>query len=148
VHAAHEPGAVVADVGVAFGQQAQHLAVPGGLDAAQASGPQGGDRDGQGVVGVVLVRPACRQQPCPRRQGGRDVHHVLAGGHQLLGEQVAEPARGLDRPHSGLEALCPCHELVDLGATSSHLLAGHLLLAAADRDRSVAGLVRVDTDDH
>jgi hypothetical protein len=76
VHAAHEAGAVVADVGVALREQPQDLAVAGGFDPAQTRGPQGRDRDRGGVVGVVLVRPARGQDPNPRRQRRRHVETV------------------------------------------------------------------------
>jgi len=94
----------------------------------------------------LFDRPG-RQQACPRRDGG-DIHDDLAGGDQLLGEQIAEPASGLDRPGAGLERLGPRHQLVDLAATGSDLLAGQLLLAPVDRDGRVGRLGRVDTDDH
>ena len=101
-----------------------------------------------GVVGVVLVRPARGQQPCPRRQRGGHVNDGLARGDQLLGEQITESAGRLDCPGSSLEWPSPRHELVDLGATGSHLLAVELFLSAVDDDGRVGRLVRVDADDH
>jgi hypothetical protein len=136
------------NVGVALGQQAQHLAVTSHLDAPQVRRPQRGDRDRQGVVGVVLVRPAGREQACPRRAGSRHVDDDLSGSYELLGEQIAEPARGLDRPRSSLEGFGPRHELVDLAATGSQVLAGEFFFGAVDRDGAVGRLVRIDTDDH
>jgi hypothetical protein len=93
VESAHEPCPVVADVGVALGQEAEHLGVVGGGNGSKSRCAQGSDGHRQGVVGVVLVRSPRRQHPDPGRQRRRHVDHVLARRHQLLGEQVAEPAR-------------------------------------------------------
>ena len=148
VHAAHQLGSLVTDVGVRFGQQAQHLAVPDRGHLAQRAETQGGDGDRQRVVGVVLVRPSRRQNPDSRRQGGRHIHHGLTGGDQLLGEQIAPPGGGLDRPPAPPQRFGPRHQLVHLAHPGSDLLANHLILAAIDRHRCVTRLVRVDTSDH
>jgi hypothetical protein len=148
VEAAHDPSAVVADVDVALGQQAQDLGMVGGKNLAQPRRSQRGDRDGKRVVRVVLVRPPGAQDTDPRGQGRGYVQDGLAGGDELLGQQVAESAGGLDGPSTRVERLSPCDELVGLSAAGAHLLAGQLLLAAADRNGCVGRLVRVDTDDH
>src|SRR5258708_1842011 len=49
-------------------------------------------------AGVVLVRRAGRQQPHPGGQLGLHVEHELTRGHQLLGQEVADPAGALDPP--------------------------------------------------
>jgi hypothetical protein len=107
VEAAHDPGAVVADVDVALGQQAQDLGVVGGQNLAQQRRSQRGDRDGKRVVRVVLVRPPGAQDTDPRGQGRGYVQDGLAGGDKLLGEQIAEPTRGLDRPRSLTQRFSP-----------------------------------------
>jgi hypothetical protein len=54
VQAAHDAAAVIADVGVALGQDTQHLAVTNRSDLTQPVGAQRGDRDRQRVVRVGL----------------------------------------------------------------------------------------------
>jgi hypothetical protein len=49
--------------------------------------------------------------PAQVTQRGWHVHDGLPGGHQLLGQQVAEPASRLDRPGPGVERLGPRHQL-------------------------------------
>jgi hypothetical protein len=139
---------MVADVDVAFRQQAQHLGVLRGDDLTQRRRPQRGDRDRQGVVGIVLVRPPRAQHTDPRRERRRHVQDGLARSDQLLGQQVAEPAGGLDRPRSLTQRFGPPQQLW-------HLLAGRpdpgpceLSFAAVDRHRGVRRLVWVDADDH
>jgi hypothetical protein len=109
----------------------------------QLGRPQRGDGDGPGVVGVVLLRPSRAQQPHPRRQGRGDVHHLLAGGEELLREQVAEPAGGLDGPgpFPAIEALGPLQQLRHLGAGRVHQSFVEHPLTAVDRDRGVGPLV-------
>ena len=59
---------------------------------------QRGDGDRAGVVGVVLVGVTGSQQTHPGGQLRLHVDDTLAGGDELLGEQIAEPAGALDRP--------------------------------------------------
>ena len=65
-----------------------------------AAGGRAQRRDGDraGVVRVVLVHRSGGQQPHPGGQLGLHVQHPLAGGDQLLGQQVAQAAGALDRP--------------------------------------------------
>jgi len=51
-----------------------------------------------GHPGVVLVHVPGGQQPDPRAELGLHVQDPLAGGHQLLGQQVARAARPLNGP--------------------------------------------------
>jgi hypothetical protein len=78
-----------------------------------------GDRDGERIVRVVLVRPPDAQDTDPRGQGRGHVQDGLVGGEELLGEQVAEPARGLDRPGSLAQRFSPPQQLRDLRARRS-----------------------------
>jgi hypothetical protein len=61
-----------------------------GPDLTAGSRAQRRDRDGPGVVGVVLADVPGGQQPDPRPQLGLHVHHALAGGDELLGQQAAQ----------------------------------------------------------
>ena len=58
---------------------------------APGRGMERGDRDGAGVVRVVLGRPARAERSHPRRQHRRHIDHVLTGSDELLGEQMAAP---------------------------------------------------------
>ena len=123
-------------------------ALVGCHDLAQRRRSERSDRDGECVVRVVLVRSAGAKDTDPRSQGRGHVQDGLAGGNELLGEEVAEPACGLDGPPSIDKRLGPPQQLRDLLARRSDFGACELGLAAVDRDRSVRRLVRVDADDH
>jgi len=107
-------------------------------------------RDGHGVrvVGVVLVRPSRAQHPHPCRQRRRHVQDPLAGVEELLGQQVAEPAGGLDRPGAVLEARRPLQQLIDLASRRPHLHLAELRLVLVDRHRRVRPLVGIHADHH
>jgi hypothetical protein len=156
VEPAHDPGALVADVDVALGQQAHHLGVIGahhlGVIGAhhgtQLGSSQGSDGDRERVVGVVLVRPSTAQHPDACCERGGHIGHALAGRHQLLRQQVAEPASALDRPRALPEQFGPRQQMGHLLAGRSHPGPGDLDLVAVDGNRCVRRLVRVDADDH
>jgi len=122
---------VVADVAIGFGQKPQDLAVANGLDGAKVPGPRRRDGDLPGVVRIVLVGAARSQQPGACRQGGGHVEHVLAGGDELLGQQVAHPVGALDGPHTRRERRRPRQQLVDLGPRRPNPLVGGLVLGGA-----------------
>src|SRR4029077_12373173 len=67
---------------------------------------------------------------------------------ELLCEQIAEPAGGLDRPRPFPERLRPREQLRCLLARCTDPRAVELALAVVDRDRGVTRLVWIDTDDH
>ncbi len=115
VHATHEPGALVTDVGVALGQETEHLAVTDGLDLSKVPGPQRGDGHRQRIVGIVLRAPTRAQQTGPSREGRRHVENMLTGGDELLGQQVAHAVGSLDGPHTCRERFSPRQQLVHLG---------------------------------
>ena len=71
--------------------------------------------------GVVLVRPARRQHPDPRRQRRRHIQHLFTRRDELLGEQIAEPASRLDRPRPLPEPCRPANSSLDLSARRPHL---------------------------
>jgi hypothetical protein len=59
---------------------------------------QRSDRPSWSFRVVVLVHVACRQQPDARAQFRLHVEDSFAHRHQLLGEQVTEPAGAFDGP--------------------------------------------------
>jgi hypothetical protein len=70
---------------------------------------------------------------------------------EAAGEQVAEPACGLDRPDplTVVELARPAQQLRDLSRGGPHQPLAKHFLVAVDRDRDVGALVRVDADrDH
>jgi hypothetical protein len=92
-----------------------------------------------------------RPEPSTRTleaKGGRDVEHMLTGIDELLGEQIAETAGGLDGPGALGEGLGLGEQLGRLlaGRPDRHL--GHLAFVAADGHLGVACLVGIDPDDH
>ena len=113
----------------------------GHLDAAQARGPKGSHGDRVGVVRVVLIGTTGGEHPDPRGQSGRNVEHLFATCHELLGQQVAHPAGRLDGPPPLLEGLGPTHELFDLTTSGTHLDAGDLIFSLIDGHRRVRCLV-------
>ena len=98
VEATGSLGAKAPKVVVASGQHAQDRRVVVGADLAKASMAQRGDRRRQRVVGIVLLGATRAQHPHSCRQSGRDIQHLLAGTDELLGQQVAQAACGLDGP--------------------------------------------------
>lgn len=56
-------------------------------------------------LGVVLVVSTRVEEPHSRRQCRRDIEHRLTRGHQLLGQQRAEPTGCFDRPPPRRERL-------------------------------------------
>ena len=44
-------------------------------------------------LGSFLLERLGGEHPDPRGQGGRHIEHLFAAGHELLGQQVAHPAR-------------------------------------------------------
>jgi hypothetical protein len=53
---------------------------------------------GRPIITIVLVDVSRRKQPHPGGQLGRHIQHPLTRGGQLLGQQMAHPARAFDRP--------------------------------------------------
>jgi hypothetical protein len=135
-------------IGVALGQQPQHPSVIRSSHRRETRRAQRRDRHREGVVGIVLVGAARTQDPHPGRQRRRHVQHVLAGGHELLGQQIPESAGRLDRPRPLFEGRRPLEQLVELATTRPHLQLRKLCFVAVDHDRGVRPLVGIDTDHH
>jgi hypothetical protein len=76
------------------------------------------------------------------------IQDPLAGGHQLLSEQVAEAGGVLDRPRAIGELLGPLQQPFELLGARPHPQLSQAPLAVVDRDRGVRSLVRVDADHH
>ena len=83
--------ALAPQVPVPLREQPKDLAMIGWFDPAKRRGPQGRDSDRVSVVRVVLVRPPSGEHP-HARLGGRHVDAVLPTRHELLCQQVAQPA--------------------------------------------------------
>ena len=109
----------------------------------------GADRDRCGrvcVVGVGLALVAGVEQPCPRRELGRHVDHVLAVGQQALRHQPPGTVAALNRP----DQLGPCrddppHRCVSGLVGAEPTLRQHLLVTLDDLDRR-RQLVGIDPD--
>ena len=99
-------------------------------------------------LGSVLSERPVAEHPHPRHQRRGHVEHGLAGIDELLGQEIAEPAGGLDRPRAFPERLRPRQQLRRLLARRTHPRAVEFALAVVDRDRGVTRLVGIDTDDH
>jgi hypothetical protein len=71
------------------------------------------------------------------------MYDVFAGGEELLGQQIAEPSGGLDRPDpiTSVEALDPLQQLRHLFAGGPHEPLVKHPLRGIDRDRGVGPLV-------
>ena len=78
----------------------------------------------------------------------RPPEDLFAGAHQLLGQQVAHPSGGLDRPGPWPERLRPGQQFRRLLARRSHSDLSQRMLVAADGHCRVGCLVGVDPDDH
>jgi hypothetical protein len=107
-------------VGVPFRQQPADRHVIGRAHHRQRRRVQRGQRHRAGVVRIGLGRLTGPQHPHPRGQRGGHIDHRLAGGHQLLGEQVAQPAGALHRPRPSPRTIGPRQQLGQLSAARPH----------------------------
>ena len=109
-------GSQTGELVVAFGKHAQHLGIVLPPYYRQVGLTQRGDRYRPGIVRVVLIRLPRREHPDSRCQHRRHVHHLLASGDQLLGQQIAEPAGSFHRPEAAItvEVGSPPHQPVGL----------------------------------
>lgn len=73
---------------------------------------------------------------------------MLATRDELLREQIAEPASGLDRPQTRRERGRPLEQLSELTRACTDTQLAQLSLSSIDRRRGVQRLVRVDPNDH
>ena len=78
-----------------------------------------------------------------RREGRGHVCDVLAGGDELLGQQIAQPAGALDHPPALRPPLGPSQQLLGHRAGCSHPDRGGFGQISTDRGRGVRGLVGV-----
>jgi hypothetical protein len=114
----------------------------------QLAGPQRGDRDRAGIVLVGLVDLPGFEQPDPGGELGRHVEHSLAGGEQLLRQQLPQPARPFDRPRPLPPTTSPAQQRLGLFARGAHPQLPQWLLASIDHKRGVRPLMRIDPDHH
>ena len=148
VEPARQPRAVSAQVAMAFGPHLHHRRVIFGRHLLDRRRAQGRDGHRAGVVGIVLVRRAGRQQPHPGRQLGLHIHDTLARGHQLLGQQITQAAGALDRPGALGERSSPHQETLDLAGAGAHPQLAQRRFGRVDSRRCMRPLVRIDTDHH
>ena len=72
---------------------------------------------------------------------------MFAFGDELLGEELAEPVSGLDRPGPVIERRRPRQQPHRLTAIRGELELGERLFVLVDGHRGVGRLVRIDPDD-
>lgn len=92
------PPALCGELVPAVGQQSEHTGVVLGSHPTQIRAALGHRGHGLRVDPVGLPTVASVELPRPCGKHRRDVDHDLAGGDELLGEQVAEAVRALDGP--------------------------------------------------
>jgi hypothetical protein len=148
VQAADDLVAVPAQVAVPLCPDLQDRGVVIGPDLRGGTRAQRRDPDRQGVVGVVLARSARRQQPYPRAELGLHVQDALAGGDQLLGQQVPHAAGALDRPGPLRPGGRPREQALGLGRAGAHPDLAQHRLRLVDHHRRVRALMRIDADHH
>ena len=129
-------------------QQPQHATVIIRGDAGEIGALSGDERDGAGVDAVGLAAVSRLEGPHPRREGRGHIDDVLAGGDELLGQQLAQAAGALDAPAALGPLRRPDQQLLRCRAGCSQSDRGGLDAPGTDRGRGVGGLVRVDADDH
>jgi hypothetical protein len=115
-------------------------ASPGARSAATATGCAS--------LGSFLFDRPVPKHSHPCRQRRRHVQDLLAGVEELLGQQIAEPTGGLDRPRALLEARRPLQQLIDLAARRSHLHLGEPRLVLVLWPPRCATLVGIHADHH
>jgi hypothetical protein len=115
----------------------QHRGVTVGDHRTLSPGTQRRHRDGQGIVGVALAGVLGVQQPHPRGQLGLHIQHPLAGGDQLLGQQVAQPRRALHRPDPVRPGSRPGDQLPGLSRAGADPHLAQRLLGRGHRHRGV-----------
>ena len=150
-HCVEPAGDLVAGPGqipVPLGPHLQYRGIVLGHHLAPGLGAQRGDRDGQGIVGIVLAGVPGLEQPDPGGQLWRDIQHPLPGRDQLLGQQMPQPAGALHRPGPLRPVRCPRHQLLRLGRGRADPQPAQRLFACANRHRGMRAFVRVHPDHH
>ena len=105
-------------------------------DRSQSAVAQSDDGGGAGVMALGLVAVVVVQQPHPRGQRGRHIHHTFPGGDELLGEQRAGPRGAPHGPQPRCEPARPVQRplsLVTVGGQLQHRL--HPLVPVEHRGR-------------
>ena len=148
VQATAQLGPPTGHVGVALGQQPTHRDVIRRSHQRQRRRVQRGHGDRAGIVRIGLRRLPGAQHAHPCRQRRRHVDHPLAGGDELLGEQIAHPAGRLHRPRPRPDTVSPRQQLGHLSAAGAHGELPQFTLPPVEHRRRVRPLVRVDSDHH
>ncbi len=141
-------GLEAGELGVPVGKHPQNGHMILGGDCPQPRLTERHDRHRTGIVGVVLLRPCRIQHPDPGRLRRGHIHHVFAGGDQLLGQQVAVTVGGLDGPPPSRELLRPRQQDSCLALGRANLEPSEHPLTGINRSRGMGSLMRVDSDHH
>jgi hypothetical protein len=141
---AHDPGPGGDEIPVPIRPEPQHSTVISLGDRTKPPMPQRHHRRRAGVMTVGLV-PAV-QQPRPRRERRRHIHHGLTRRDQLLGQQRTPSRRRLDRPGPRREPGSERQQLIALARSGLNAQLAQQLLVTVERRRGVRPLVRVDPD--
>ncbi|CAH0272137.1 hypothetical protein SRABI26_03693 [Arthrobacter sp. Bi26] len=96
VQAVEQPGAFVAQIVAAFGQQAQNRALVFGGHGAQILLPQGRDGNSKRIGRVTLPATAGGKEPDLHGQRGGNIDHGLPTGHKDLGNSASQAVGALD----------------------------------------------------
>ncbi|WUO09235.1 hypothetical protein OG985_47550 [Streptomyces sp. NBC_00289] len=132
MEAVDDAGAFVDQVIVPLGQQPQDRRLVLRLHLAQVVPEEGDLRDVQGVGCIGLAVPAGGQEPGPGGKGGGHVHHMLAGGGQLLGEAAAESFGTLYGEAVLGPPLAPAHQLPAGPCVDDEAALGELVSCGVD----------------
>jgi len=144
-----DPPALCGELVPAVRQQPEHPGVVLGSHPTQIGAALGYRGDGLGVdpVGLPAVAPVELARPCGKHR--RDVDHDLAGGNELLGEQVAQAVRALDRPGALGPVAGPALEPRQGGLVRRHSQLAQHVAGFIQCHGRVRRLVRIDPDgDH
>ena len=142
------PGALTDQVVAAVREQPQHGRVVLEADLAELSGPMGGHRHRDGVVGVALAAVAGRQKPHPGGQLGRHVNDRFTVADQLLREGAAQAAGALHGPAPLGPAFGPAAQRPRTSPGGGEPLLGDQFAALVEHGSGAAGLVGIDPDGH
>jgi hypothetical protein len=149
MQAAQQLGAQPAQITVAARPQPQHRGViVVRCDFVQPASPQRGHRDRARIVGIVLVQLPGVEQPHPRSEFGRHVHHPLARTDQLIAEQATQPTSALDCPDPPRPPPRPAPQHLQLINTGHDPDLTDNPFRSVERHRGMRLLVRINADHH
>ena len=113
---ANHAGPLVADVDVALGQEPEHLGVVASPTVRSLGARTAATAIEWASLGSFLLERSVGQHPDARGQSGGHIDHDFTSVHELLGQQITQPAGGLSGPGALLKDLGPSDQLVHLTA--------------------------------